>query len=346
MRKKYLGIEIGNLTVKLAVIEQGRVEHFFIEKIPDGIIKEDEVVALDEMATFIKSICKKYSIHCKEVAMILSERHTYIRRLTLPMMTIKQLKVNLPFEFHDFVSGAKDDYFYDYIVLNDPKENEMIEEKEGEEPSKKQRELELLGCAVSKELIRNYKEMFKKCGLKLTMALPEMVAYQSMIFYRVEQANDTAEKDYAIVDLGHDYIHLYLFLNGKYETGRNIEPGLKEITMQIAQFLSVDQKEAEEIKQKNKNNILNSEFCQEIYGEITLHIMRAINFFTFNYQNNTLDTLYYCGGGANITPLIEVLKNTVPLQIKSFSELFPQEDKAAVLAGASTIGIHYNKEGK
>lgn len=342
MRKKYLGIEIGNLTMKLACIVNDQVRYFFVEKIPDGIIQQEEIIEWEQMADFVKSICKKYSIRCKEVAFIIPEKFTYIRRLTMPMMTVQQLKTNLPFEFHDFVSGNKEDYFYDYIVLNSV-ESVSEAEKEEEETEETKEELELLACAVSKTLIQSYKEMFKKCGLKLAMALPEVVAYQNMIFYH---ENGVEEKDYAIVDLGHEHIHLYLFLNGKYETGRNIDPGLDEVTSQIAQFLDIDQREAEQIKQTNKNNILNSEFCQDIYGEITLEIMRAINFFTFNYQNNTLDTLYYCGGGAKITPLIEALQNSVPLKIKAFSELFKGEEANFILDGASVVGLHYNKEVK
>ena len=340
MVKKYLGIEIGSLTMKLAVIERGRVNHFFVERIPEGLVENDEIVEWDQMSNFIKSVCKKYSIRCKRIAMILPEKSIYIRRLTMPMMTVQQLKINLPFEFHDFVSGEKDDYFYDYIVLNELGSQEALEEREGE---KRTEELELLACAVSKELIQNYKEMFKKCGLKLFMALPEVAAYQNMIFHC---KNHTKERDYAILDLGHEHIYLHLFLNGKYETGRNIDPGLIEITLKIAQFLDIDKKEAGEVKQKNKNNILNSEFCQDIYGDITLEIMRAINFFTFNYQNNTLDTIYYFGGGAKIEPLIETMKNAIPLQIRPFSDLFQGEEASSILDGASVVGIHYNKEGQ
>lgn len=341
MRKKYLGIEIGNLTMKLAVIEVGMIRHFFVEKIPEGIIEHDEIVQWDEMSDFIKSVCKKYSIRCKQVAMIVPEKSIYIRRLTMPIMTVQQLKINLPFEFHDFVSGEKEEYFYDYIVLNDLEDVESEEKMEMEEREEEAKELELLACAASKDFMQNYKDMFRKCGLKLVMALPEIAAYQSMIF---RWRTYDKEKDYAILDLGHEHIHLYLFLNGKYETGRSIEPGLIEITSKISQFLEIDEREAEERKQTNKNGILNSEFCQEIYGDITLEIMRAINFFTFNYQKNTLDTLYYCGGGAKIQPLIDALKNTIPLQIRPFSDLFQGEEAKFVLQGAPVVGIRYNKE--
>ena len=54
-------------------------------------------------------------------------------------MTVKQLQLNLPFEFHDYISEPTEKYFYDYAVI-----------EEGEKTMK------LLAVACSRELIDRY----------------------------------------------------------------------------------------------------------------------------------------------------------------------------------------------
>ena len=115
--KTYLGIEIGNRRIKFAVCTEDRVKQFVIEDLPDDLVRDVGILSWERMATFIKEMKKKHHITCKEVAMILPESTTYVRRFMVPYMTVEQLRFNLPYEFHDFITADKDSYFYDYAVM-------------------------------------------------------------------------------------------------------------------------------------------------------------------------------------------------------------------------------------
>lgn len=49
-----------------------------------------------------------------------------------------------------------------------------------------------------------------------------------------------------------------------------------------------------------------------------------MNFYSFNNVNNTIDSLYYCGGGARYGELIDALKETLNLPVRSVAELLPE----------------------
>lgn len=59
-------------------------------------------------------------------------------------------------------------------------------------------------------------------------------------------------------------------------------------------------------------------------GPGAVQVMRVLNFYSFNNVNNTIDSLYYCGGGARYGELIDALKETLDLPVRSVAELLPE----------------------
>ncbi len=333
MAKTYLGIEIGKSTIKFVLCTKGQVEGFFIESFPEDFVKEGCIVNWDGMAKFLKQMLKKHKISCKNVALVLPESVTYIRRLLLPYMTVEQLKVNLPYEFHDFISEQKEDYIYDYALM------ELLEkEEETQNPSY----MDLMAAAVAKETIEQYRKMLKVSGLKLKIAAPPSCAYQNIVFHHMVEYSSEKKMDYAILDIGYETVELRIFTEGKYETEKSIENGLKEIQELLLEQVHMEFMEF--LKIPNHQQILSEEKYMTIYETIALEVMRVVNFFTYNHPNNTLEHLYCCGGGAFLEPLLDVLQDTVGLKIKKVSELFPnqKEDQLALVMAPAAVGITWN----
>lgn len=333
--KTYLGIEIGNLDIKFAVCTEDKVKQFVTERLPDNMVREGQVVSWDFMADFIKKKLREHRIFCKDVALVIPEGMTYVRRFTMPYMTVEQMKINLPYEFRDFITEEKDTYLYDYAVMN------ILEE---EHNGVIQKSMDIMAVAILKESIEKYRSMLRQCGLRLRVAAPESCAYQNIIRKHINSHDQKEVSDYAILDIGHDTVDLRIFKEGKYEAGREIETGLKAVTYAIANVFNVDEHIAEIYKSNNQSNVLYSEECMAVYNNIELEVRRVINFFTYNYPNNTLDTLYICGGGAKIEPLMDLLRSSIELQVKGLNELFESStgNKDALILGPTAVGITWN----
>lgn len=335
MIKTFLGIEIGNENIKFAVCTGDRIKDFVTMRLPDNIVIDGSIISWDKMANFIKERLKVHRITCKDVAMVLPEDITYVRRFLMPYMTVDQLRFNLPYEFHNYITEEKDKYYYDYGIMR------IIEEEQNGQVLKN---MDIMAAAVSKETIEKYRNMLKRSGLKLRVAAPESQAFQNIVKKHVELYSSKENRDYAILDIGHKAVNLRIFIEGKYETSREIEPGLEAVNKVILDTYGVDEHIAQSYKMNNQNNILYSEECMSVYNKIALEVMRVINFFTYNHPDNTLDTLYCCGGGVKIEPLMETLRDTVGLKVKGLNELLVDigEDKDALVLGATAVGITWN----
>lgn len=335
MKKTYLGIEIGNLTIKVAVCAENQIKKFVIEHLPDNMVSEGIILDWEGMSKFLKKIIKKHHITCKDVALVLPENISYVRRLLLPHMTISQLKFNLPYEFRDFITENKEKYIYDYAILG------MAEEEQNGQMVPM---MDVIAAAISKEVIEKYRQLFKKSGLRLKIAAPEISAYQNIVRKHVELNSKGKAGDYAILNISQNTTNLHIFTEGKYETGKEIEIGLEAVVKAIANTLNIDEETADRYRLNNENDVLHLEDCMSVYGDIALNVMRVINFFLYNHPDNTLDTLYCCGRGANIEPLLEVLEDTIGLKAKKLPELFENiaDENNALTSGSSAVGITWN----
>ena len=88
----------------------------------------------------------------------------------MPAMTVDQLKINLPYEFHDYITEDKDKYFYDYAVINKTSDTDG-----------NLTEMELMAVAAPKETINQYKTLFRRAGLRLTLIAPDYSAIRNII---------------------------------------------------------------------------------------------------------------------------------------------------------------------
>lgn len=332
MAKTYIGIEIGNYRMKMAVCINEKLKQFISAELPENMVREGQIVSWESMADFIKEQLKEHHLQGKITAIVLPDGLTYIRRVEMPAMTVSQLKVNLPYEFHDFIADDKEKYFYDYAV------DEMITDEAGVP-----KVMDLLTVAVKKSVIEQYRTMLRRAGLRLGLAAPEIAAYENIIrrHAALEGETEAAVPDYGILDLGYVSVKLHIFTKGKYEITRSIEPGLEAMTEIVAETFGVDHHIAEVYKQKNHENVWENEGCTALYNRIAIELMRVLNFYSFNNPDNTLDRIYYCGGGAMITPLLEEITSVIEPELEGMDALFPPEtgEKEALLAGPAAIGI-------
>ena len=77
MAKKYLGIEIGSHTLKIAVMSGGKAEKLVIEPVPDNLVRDGVIVSWEAMADCVREAIKKNNIK-KAVAYILYKGGIYV----------------------------------------------------------------------------------------------------------------------------------------------------------------------------------------------------------------------------------------------------------------------------
>ncbi|MDO5702045.1 MAG: pilus assembly protein PilM [Lachnospiraceae bacterium] len=326
----YIGVEIGNSRLKITETRKGKIVRFITEDMPDDMVRNGEVLQWEAMGEFIKETLKKNRISQKKVALVVPDTIAYMRRTHMPPMSAAQLEYNLPYEFHDYITEDKDKYVYDYAMvgLRRDENDEVVE-------------MDLLAVAVPKEVMNNYLRMFKRAGLKLVMAAPHSRALGNICrFLRP----DVTETDYALLDLGACATRIDIFSHGIYEVTRSIDTGCRQVSAVIADMYNCDPHIAEIYMRDNKDGVLDADACRDIYSRIAIDVMRAINYYTFENRDNTLETMYYYGGGASVKALIEEISETVQLELVPLSSIAGDDEitAEALMAGAASAGICWN----
>lgn len=326
--KTCLGIDIGNNRAKIAVKKGGVVRRLLVDTVPDGLMKENHIVSYDAMGDFLREMLKKNRISIKKAHLCMPIHEIYIRNVTLPMMNVQQLKVNLPYEFHDYITEDMGKYIYDYAMLPDM-------EGDGQ--------LHMLAVAASKELISSHQQMAKRAHIKLESIQPANEALFRFLKSRIKQTpKGETPQDFAILDLGDTSLKIHFFTKGQYEVTRSMDFGIGAATERIAEETGQDVHISRVNLETNGGGVLSAPYLEDVFSDLASRIMRVMNFYNFNNRNNTLEELYYFGGGALVEPFLNTIREAVPLTLRSVSELITKKNKLTeeqILIGAQAIGM-------
>ena len=283
MASKMIGVEFGSTTLKMAVCDRGIVKKMAFERMPDDLVREGRVSSPAAMTEFLKTMMKNQGIRGGNCALVLPSSMVISHHVSMPAMSEAELKLNLPFEFRDFVGKEGVKYDYDYSVMS-IKDNVM----------------ELYAAAVRKDTVEELYSIFKKAGLTLKIATPAEMAWLNLI-----RQNENLPKKLCIVDVGHNTTRVNIFANGNFVMGKDIDLAGSLIDQTISDTQQIDVHAARTRKESNMNGILTSELVNEAYQSLAIEVMKTVNFFRYSDQTEggPLAHLYYCGGSAVVEPL-------------------------------------------
>lgn len=317
MSTTYLGMDIGSSAVKMAVVQDCRIQRILVSRLPENLVREGRITSPEALAEELRGIIHRERIHVKNVCLSIPPRDTFVRRIKVPKMTADQLKLNLPYEFHDFIQKDKDLYFYDYAVVG------VQEGGDGETGT-----MDLLAAAVARQIISNARRMLRKAGLKLLCAEPECLTYRNLIREYEARNPGSHPAEYCVADLGHEAIRVHMFRGGVYDTTREIEYGGASIDALIADTESVDPHVAASYKLSNYEGAQEISACRDLYNKIAVEILRAVNFYGFNTPDANLQDIYFCGGLAKVTALMDAIWGTLELRQHPIEDLLPRLEHA------------------
>ena len=319
MSSKFIGVEIGNDTLKLAVCSGTKVTALVAERLPQGIIRDGRVTAPDAMAAFIKDACKKHGIRRGSCALVLPSKLVIGRKVTMPTMNAAEVELNLPFEFRDFVGKDSSKYTYDYAVV-----------------SVKDKVMELYAAAALTEAVEEYAAILRKAGLTLKVAMPEEMAWLNLI-----RLAPNEPKKICIVDIGAARTRVSIFSDGRYEMGREIDIAGQSIDSVISAAEDVDVHVARNHKEANLKDVLASSVCTDLFSALSIEVMKIVNFYFSSTQDGSaLQDLYFCGGSALMEPLRIAIQKRTDFSMHHIRRLVNAEgiDDDTVLYCALAVG--------
>lgn len=299
-----LGIDIGHDRIKLVLLSNGKVKKTVVVETPENLVKNGVVVSQETMGEFLRETMKENGISASQAAYVLNGERVYVRNVTMPLMTSEQLLYNLPYEFRDYITEELKDYFFDFAMRS-------VNEEE--------HTMEVLAAAVPKQLIEDVRAVLRKAGLKLVKAAPLLSAYRGLI----RDYEKTREvRDYCLLNLGYQSIRMDVFHGTEYLTTHVLDIGLKSIDGILAESMGVDEHIAHTYFLNNYKDCQDSDECKNAFANMAVELMRTMNFLRYSMQDNNLDEIWVCGGGANIKNLRDAIAEQLDMPVFSAWERF------------------------
>jgi type IV pilus assembly protein PilM len=328
--KPLIGLDLGTNSCKVVeLIRKGDkylLTNFTVEPIVDGNPKDT-----------IKKTWEKIAVSGKSPATAVFGKGTLIRFITMPKMSLEELKSSFALEADKYFPFPQDQIYMDcYILDNKGKENKMS----------------VLIAAAKKELVDVRVKMLTELGLN-----PELITLNSIavanavgtLGYKQEgpvgpAAAPGTSSAVAILDMGGEVSNLTILIDNVPAFTRDIFIGSQEITKNISRSLNISLEEAEKLKFQpgdRASEIVNA--SDSILMDLVSEIRLSFDYFVTE-KNTPVPILLFTGGGSLLGGILDFLAKHLEVKVMRWDpieavELGPAVSKEAIASQGSKLTV-------
>ena len=321
MGKSLIGIDINH--TELRMVQMGSNPIMAVQRLPEGLVSGDHIAAPEVLSQIIRSMKKENHFKGKKCAIILPDGSSFFRSFNSPPVSADQLRMNLPYEFRDYLRSDSLAYSFDYAV------ERLNKKDDGELES-----IDVLAAAAHRDTVMSYADALRRGGLKLSMAIPREMAFIRLL----RKIGASPEKARALVEFGYEQSRIYIYKGTHLMASKIVDIGCEHIDRAIANRESIDVYLAASYRETNHQDILSDPVCEEVYRDLALEIMKTFNFFV--YENPSVDFEDVCFCGANeLTRLREVILEYIQFREHPAADLLPSDCGAIEAAGECLMAV-------
>lgn len=306
-KQTYVGIDIGNHTIKAAQVELRsglwRIQRAGYILTPEDSVREGVVVDKNAVGEAIRKLLSTGRFNANTANVAVAGTSVIVRPVRLPQMDANALRKSIKFEAGRYVPSSVEDSHIEFEILGPAGDGQM----------------EVLIVAASKDVVESRVAACKVAGLDT-----EIVDIEAFSLYRsLVQSAGTVETEgvtMALVDLGAGNTHVSLVSNGRFALTRSIPIAGDTFTQALKNYLKCSPEEAEKTKreldftplaQQNPAPMENPpvRLLQPIVDELLREIRRSLNYFQSQLPE-----------GVPAPPVTSVLATGGTMQMKGLAE--------------------------
>ena len=310
-----IGLDIGTSGVRAAELSFGKgqvtLEKFGQVALPEGAVRDGEVVDSDAVAVAIKQLWAHTKFSSKKVVIGVANQKVIVRQVDIPWMPADELKKSLAFQVQDFVPMPVDQAVLDFHPL----------EELGTEGGN--RLLRGLLVAASRDMVNASLEAVQKAGLS-----PVMVDLTSFAVIR-----SLADADHlglgaqveALVDVGARVTNIVVHQGGIPRFVRILLMGGQDVTDAVAERMGIPQEQAEALKQQLGSDSAShgvdvqaaSRVIEAVAASFVDEVRGSLDYYLASSGSAPISRLVLTGGGARLGGLAQRIQVTtrVPVEV-------------------------------
>ena len=339
---KVIGLDIGLSAVKACLIDKSGKNKYKLTRyasypLPEASLIEDEIQKQEEIVEAIEKVVNRLKTKLKNICMGLSGPNTVARKIQLAGGTDEEIQEQVSWEA---------DQYLPFEVEESSMAFHNLGKNEGGG-------VDVLICAVRKDIMLNFKELAESAGLKVKIMDLNVTALINVFNLVMGEKVEGLDESWLLLDLGAQKTSFIIYKNGKVQFVKEMNIGGVMITEEIQRQMGVNYEEAEDLKNNGDENGNLPEEILEIIDDVVesffSEIKKTIDFYISSTSDESLVGCLLTGGGALVPGLIEGLEALLgvdvsilnPFEAIEYDEKGVHEDQINDIAyrGACAIGL-------
>jgi len=346
IKKRSIGIDISDLSVKAVVLEKNgkEINFIFFKKfellkgaVEKGDIKNEQEVVGAVQKVF-QSLKQEKKIKVKKIAVSLPEEKSFVDIIKLPVLKeTDKIASIVSFEAENVIPFPLADVYFDFEKI--------------ETTAKIAKCQEVILSACPKKIVDGYLKIFQKID-----KTPCVMEVESFSVARAITEKNFFYSPFLLVDFGLTRTTLAIFAGKNLRFTCTICPSSEQLTKSIASFFGVSESAGEEIKKKEgllgKKDVFEAAipFLHDMVGQIKHYI----DYYKTHWPKcqefssaNSLKKILLCGEGANLKGLAEFLSEELSIEVEKADclvnigqkKMLQKLEKEDFLGFATAIGL-------
>lgn len=295
MATRIVGVDIGSASLRAVEIEDATkarptVVRYHEVPLPAGAAKSGEVLETHTVASALKRLWATGGFKSKDVVLGMGNQRVLARDLSMPRMSMAQIRESLPFQVQDLLPMPVADALLDFYPIS-----ESITESGPVVNG-------LLVAAVKESVLANVN------AARLAGLSPVEVDLIPFALTRAQSRGAVSSGTVALVDIGASTTNVVVARAGVPQFVRIIPMGGDDVTRAIASRLGMDEALAEQAKRAlglaagavNAEQRPVVEIIYEVTSEVVNSIRNTISYFDNTHDGATVERIVLSGGGSRL----------------------------------------------
>jgi type IV pilus assembly protein PilM len=302
MATRIVGVDIGSDSLRAVEIEDANkarptIVRYHEVPLPAGAAKSGEVLETHTVASALKRLWSTGGFKSKDVVLGMGNQRVLARDLTMPKMSLAQIRESLPFQVQDMLPMPVADALLDFYPISEGAgENGPVVNG-------------LLVAAVKDAVLANV------TAAKLAGLSPVEVDLIPFALTRVQSRGSHSTGTVAVVDVGAATTNVVVTIAGVPQFVRIIPSGGGDVTRAIATRLGIDEGIAESAKRAlglaagpvNAEQRPVVEIIYEVTSELVNSIRNTISYFDNTHAASNVERIILSGGGSKLSGFASAL---------------------------------------
>ncbi len=275
-----------------------------------------ESMAEEDIGSVFKKILAKAKYPSKSPYVAVYGKGTLIRYISLPRMSLFDLKKSFIIEAERYFPFPSDQIYTDCFIL-DPKE--------------KTKQMLALVAAAKKDLIEERIKLLSGLGLQPFFVGINPIALANAFHVLGESQEENKDSSVALLDIGETVTSLIIFKNRLPWFTRDIFLGQQDILKKISHEQKISLPEAERLAtsaEKTENWLA---LCETEIMQIVQEVRLSFDYFTTE-KNQEINRLLLTGVAAKIRGLSELLEKNLEIKVSLWDPLIQLKKTSESLA--------------